>query len=746
MSETIKKGWLEDKDGNKFAPKTTIDQVLNPDGSKYKNTVDDRIDGLENDVKNDIAYYEEKGFLSRNLFNGDFVDVILNEYKDYSNYKFSSDMILNYIVGKTYVVFGGYFKAGTYTFSYSNKAWFSLNRIAIAGDKCKSTALPVRNSYTWTQEVDGYTYFGIEGDDSEGGTKDTPFSITPNIQIEEGSVVHSYTECAKSNVDLSRENIDLKMLGYTIPKECPIQNEVNGNQFIQKVGRVDLGTLDWQYSTSSGRFYKQIDGIKKPNYDSEYVNIYCSQYTSTTANITITLDKSIGVDHLGEIFIKDSSISSSQKPTGYLYYELAEEIPIPIDGNEVVTSLDSIVKNIKQEIKILLQKIYGFHVDSNQSNPSNAVTYLKDAKGMTPAYMDYTKGNFNYGSWGDAFFMPRPCMLKFNGQVDYYLDPNDFTKKVDGTASDVANPDYEGNAMMEWGQNGDKIWYTIENDADDNGYTVYISNNQVDRTYHAWSFIDHNNQYKDHFYTPIYNGSLINGKLRSLSGQAYMINATASEELAYASANNVGDDKGWCTETFADRTLINLLLVLMGKSLDTQSVFGQGHTTGGSEAVFRSKTTGMLDNKGLFYGSNGTTTDVKVFGIENFWGNQWRRIAGLMNSNSHAYYKLTYGTADGSGKIGYDTSIENMIDGGELPETGWIKKQTARNKNVLLPSMVGGASNTYYCDYYWLSTSTTYALVGGHCGTASGCGGFYLYLDLGAGRRDWLVAAALSYR
>lgn len=48
--------------------------------------------------------------------------------------------------------------------------------------------------------------------------------------------------------------------------------------------------------------------------------------------------------------------------------------------------------------------------------------------------------------------MPKPCMLKTNGQVDYYLNENDYSKKADGTASDITNVNYNGNAMMEWGR------------------------------------------------------------------------------------------------------------------------------------------------------------------------------------------------------------------------------------------------------------------------------------------------------
>ena len=53
--------------------------------------------------------------------------------------------------------------------------------------------------------------------------------------------------------------------------------------------------------------------------------------------------------------------------------------------------------------------------------------------------MDYDNDSFDYGSWEDAFFMPRPCMLKSDGTVDYYLDPDDYSKREDGTASDISN-------------------------------------------------------------------------------------------------------------------------------------------------------------------------------------------------------------------------------------------------------------------------------------------------------------------
>ena len=41
-------------------------------------------------------------------------------------------------------------------------------------------------------------------------------------------------------------------------------------------------------------------------------------------------------------------------------------------------------------------------------------------------------------------------MVTYSGVVDYELDHNDTTKKLDGSPSDVDNLNYEANAMVEF--------------------------------------------------------------------------------------------------------------------------------------------------------------------------------------------------------------------------------------------------------------------------------------------------------
>ena len=130
--------------------------------------------------------------------------------------------------------------------------------------------------------------------------------------------------------------------------------------------------------------------------------------------------------------------------------------------------------------------VYGFHVNSNESDPSACVTYLRDAVGMTPAKMDFTNGKFDWGSWRDAFFIPRPCMLRSDGTVAYYLNENNYALKEDGTASDISNDSFDGNAMMEWGKDHKRIWYKIVVDANDvTSYSVYIADHKEDKDYVA---------------------------------------------------------------------------------------------------------------------------------------------------------------------------------------------------------------------------------------------------------------------
>ena len=434
--------------------------------------------------------------------------------------------------------------------------------------------------------------------------------------------------------------------------------------------------------------------------------------------------------------------------------EITSPVILDETGKRIVSELQAITNAIKGG-----GTIYGFYIDPNESDPEARVSYLADAVGMTPAAMNFTSGKFDYGSWENAFFVPRPCMLKSNGTVDYYLNPDDYTKKADGSASDVANTSYDGNAMMEWGQNGKKIYTKIVPANENKGASIFIADYKADDDYTCYPFHNCEGNEVDHFYTPIYNGSLIsdgtNNVMRSLSGQTVSNTLTASEEITAAELNNPGTAKLWGTEVLADIQLINFLLILMAKSTDTQTAYGEGLHTNGTEAINNGFTTGVHNAKGLFYGTNSGTiasgsygNAVKVFGMENWWGFQWRRYRGHVMVAGAQKIKLTYGQEDGSTTTGYNltgSGYKTLAAPTITGSNGGYIAEEFFNEDAMVPVKADGSSGTYYTDgLYFNNSSTRVAFRGGISYNEAHVGALAVALNHAASNSYWYIGAALS--
>lgn len=428
------------------------------------------------------------------------------------------------------------------------------------------------------------------------------------------------------------------------------------------------------------------------------------------------------------------------------------EVTKPVILDETGKVIANAINRVADAVKGSRGKCYGIYINGNESDPTAAVSYTDDAVGMTPAGMNYTSGAFDYGSWKDAFFMPRPCMLKSDGTVDYYLNPNDYTKKEDGTASDVANTAYDGNAMMEWGKGGKKIWIKFTPVGDKSG-KIQIADEQIDEDFNDYAFHNCNGDSVSHFYNPIYNGSLdSNSKMRSLSGQTVSKSLQGTAEITAAKKNNAGTDELWNIECLADRLLINALMILISKSLDSQTKFGKGLSDSGNETVNNGFATGVHNTKGLFYGTNSGaaatyTNAVKVFGMENYYGFQWRRTNGLILRSGVIKYKLTYGKEDGSNVIGYNTTGENYKDAGTgiSGTSGNYIDQMKYTKDGMFPESLNGDSTHYFCDACWYNNSDNrFALFGGASAVGARVGCVCVYLDGAVSNAYWSVGACLS--
>lgn len=411
------------------------------------------------------------------------------------------------------------------------------------------------------------------------------------------------------------------------------------------------------------------------------------------------------------------------------------EIPTAKAVNDAITEVYDYVDSTYNDH-------YAFTYNNKESDPAHIITYPAGVinTNFKSAGMNYDTGKFDYGDWENAWFIKklRVVMLNFDGTELYEINPNDYTKKVNGESVGE-----EGNVMIAM----PRVYVKIDDNGDDT-FTVHVAERALDDGYECWAHHGIDGSRQDYCYMATYNGYYDGEKLRSLSGYLPTSGQTAQEEINRALANNIDDKKNWYTGVVADRFLIQILLLLIGKSTDTQGVFGRGFT---SENNVLSNT-GVMDDKGFFWGSNTSRVGVKIFGIENFWGNIWNRVAGWISVNGVQKFKLTYGTEDGSTVSGYNLDANGYITPLEVPTftdstDGYITRLVP-TKYGLIPdaSTATGSGYTYVSDYIWKNdTITAYALVNNWAGDLSS-GAFSVYLRSLITNATSTTGASLSYK
>ena len=333
-------------------------------------------------------------------------------------------------------------------------------------------------------------------------------------------------------------------------------------------------------------------------------------------------------------------------------------------------------------------------------------------------------------------------MLNPNGTVKHYLDPNDYMLQADGvTPSDVANTSQDANAMVEIGQ----IW--IKEEEVNGRFHISIANEKISDDYDCYTHIKSDGTYNEFIYRSIYDGCNISNKIRSLSGQAICKTVAGDTQISYAKANGTG----WNVDEYSLRRLINYLLILIGKSTDTQTTFGTGRYSGGSSSNNNQLNTGVLDKKGMFFGDNNNGA-VKVFHIENWWGNIWKITNGVIQKNGKLLYKMCEGTHDGSTVENYNTDGTGYIDSG-VTVSGTISEQYIKSMKLvpgvgLVPQNdSGGSSSTYFCDGWWSNSSVVgFARFGSSPHLGLLVGAFAFAVHYAVSNSDWSFGVSLSYK
>ena len=415
---------------------------------------------------------------------------------------------------------------------------------------------------------------------------------------------------------------------------------------------------------------------------------------------------------------------------------MAEYFSSPVILDETGKEIAKNISRVADALGLDEKKVYGFRRNNADSNPLTRIEYLSDAIGFTPVTVNLTNGTFDWGSWFDFINANiRPVMLSYDGYVAYELNRDDTSKKLDGTASDIANSDFAGNAMVEFAN----FKYVSRLTVGDYDY-VYFSNRKINDTYKDYAFVDDNHISRNEFYFGMFHGAKdTSNRMRSIADMEICRNVNAATEKAYCQANGLGYDMiSWSKVNY-----IWDLLTLLGKTDDLQTTFGLGicnlsWNDGNNPFGW---IVGQTKAKGCFFGESAGTNCVRTLWIEDLWGRAWQRCQGLINDNGTYKVKL-YGpyptpTDDSS-------TYSNYINTGlTTPAEGYVVNANC-SEYGFLPTSVGGASNTYFCDYFYKNDGgCRFSLLGGVWSYGLRCGR-YVHLGNSASASSVIIGSRLS--
>lgn len=369
-------------------------------------------------------------------------------------------------------------------------------------------------------------------------------------------------------------------------------------------------------------------------------------------------------------------------------------------------------------------------------------------------------------------------------KVNYYLDPNDWSKKADGTPSvldgtdgtvRVHIPKFYGKSGVE----GNKRWVRISTVKCDDTWVeipemlldAYRSTvNQTGNK--AVSVVNTTAQFRGGGNRTANDTYLSSDKFRSDLGKP-RTNISRANMRTYAT--NAGSEMlcyeyykwifywAWVIEyaTFNSQATYNAELTADGYH---QGGLGPGITDwnnnangwSGYNGTYPITPCGYCNDIGNFTGikelvipetvvDESTTVPTKTFkvprwrGFDNPFGDIWTNLDGIILERTAANQPSSVYTTSNPSAFGDDNTAKGKmtVAGKGIASDGYTKDFDLGSKGEIIPSVVGGSATTYMCDYHWCnaaSTSLRTLVVGGsaNIGGYAGLGSFHSHLGVGA--------------
>lgn len=388
---------------------------------------------------------------------------------------------------------------------------------------------------------------------------------------------------------------------------------------------------------------------------------------------------------------------------------------------------------------------FGFIEHNAILSPGSRIEYIGANAAYTPLTVNKTTGEASLNSWAEfpLILANKPYMVRSDGTPDYRLDETDYTKREDGTASDVASTSYDGGAFS-WLQKIYKQEYMLGNDR-----VVKFSMTKKDG-YEAVGFIDPDGNELEGVWIPMFYGSIVSDKMRSISGVQPCYNNTCAVEKtaidAFGSrAKFLG---GPAVETIID------LLIMFAKTTNLQSAYGNGNMSGYDASL--TPTMGVKQNAvvggGQFYGTSDGKSLNKIFhSIVLGSYQQWMRDPYEVVVNGHVKVSKNY-AYDVTGATYEDTGIvvpNNMEWDSSNNAIAYPSHYRTVPGYGAVPAleMKGGSTSTGGCDGLWRKDPTvTYTAVArrfGDCNNGTIAGPRARSWSNSAGHAIWYNGAAV---
>lgn len=363
-------------------------------------------------------------------------------------------------------------------------------------------------------------------------------------------------------------------------------------------------------------------------------------------------------------------------------------------------------------------------------------------------------------------------------EINYYLNPNDWSQKADGTPSvldgtdgtvRVHIPKFYGKSGVE----GTKRWVRMSTIKMDNTWIeipemlvdAYRStvDTTVSATPKAVSVVNTTAQFRGGGNRTANDTYLDTDAFRSDLGKP-RTNISRANMRTYAT--NAGSEMlcyeyykwifywAWVIEyaTFNSQAAYNADLTAEGYH---QGGLGDGVTTwdgtnwNNYNGYYPLTPCGYCNEFGNFTGvkdlvipetviNDSTTVASKTFkvprwrGFDNPFGDIWTNLDGIILERTAANQPSSVYTTTDPTAFGDDNTAKGKmtVAGTEIASDGYTKDYDLGETGEIIPSVVGGSTTTYMCDYHWCNASSTALrtlIVGGsaYYGSYAGLGCFY---------------------